>query len=363
MAPFGGNVKKTLLTLAVLLGAALIYLLAWPVPVEPVAWTPPPAPALEGPYAANDKLKAVERLAQEQGPGPEAIAFDAAGALYTGYSDGRVMRFDADGKNGALVVNTGGRPLGLKFGADGKLFVADAKRGLLQVEQGSATVLASEAGGTPINFADDLDVAADGTIYFSDASSKFGYPGNADFLEHGANGRLLRYDPATGKATVAVPGLHFPNGVALGPDDEYLVFNEQANYRVLRLWLKGDKKGLLEPLIENLPGLPDNVTYDHAGNRFWVALTTPRLKDLDQLLPHPFLRKMVFRLPAAVQPGVVLHGFVLAIDPQGKVVANLQDATAGAYAPVTSAIAHGDWLYLGSFTEHALARLPLAAVR
>ena len=355
--------KKSLLTLAALLAASLLYLLFWPVPVDPVAWTPPTAPELTGPWSANEKLKAVERLAQDQGPGPEAIAFDAAGALYTGYSDGRVMRFDADGRNGVQVVNTGGRPLGLKFAPDGTLFVADAKKGLLKVAQGAVTVLATEAGGTPINFADDLDVTADGTVYFSDASSKFGYPGNTDFLEHGANGRLLRYDPASGKATVLVPGLHFPNGVALGPGEDYLVFNEQASYRVMRYWLKGDKAGLLEPLIENLPGLPDNVTFDRAGNRFWIALTTPRLKDLDALLPHPFLRKMVFRLPAAMQPKVVRHGFVIAIDPAGEVVANLQDATPGAYAPLTSAIVHGDWLYFGSFMEHALARLPLAAVR
>jgi sugar lactone lactonase YvrE len=355
--------KLILSAIAVLLGAGFLYLLAWPVPLEPVAWTPPPAPALAGPYAANDKLKGLERLAPGQGSGPEAIAFDGQGRLYTGYADGRVMSYDDAGKNAQLVVNTGGRPLGLKFAPDGVLTIADAKKGLLRVENGAIEVLASEAAGTPINFADDLDIDAAGVVYFSDASSRWGYPGQPDFIEHGPNGRLLKFDPATGKVNVLLAGLHFPNGVALGPGGEYLFFNEQANYRVMRYWLKGDKAGMVEPVIENLPGLPDNITWDSGGHRFWVAFASPRLADLDKLLPHPFIRKIVFRLPEAVQPGVVRHGFVIAIDEQGAVVSNLQDASAGAFAPTTSAIVHGDYLYVGSYLEAAMARLPLAQAK
>jgi sugar lactone lactonase YvrE len=260
------------------------------------------------------------------------------------------------------MANTGGRPLGVKFAPDGRLIVADATKGLLHVGPGAITALATQVEGRRIGFADDLDITREGVIYFTDASSKFGYPGVTDFIEHGANGSLLRHDLRTGKTDVVLRDLHFPNGVALGPDDAYLLLNEQASYRVLRYWLKGDKMGQVEPLIENLPGLPDNLTFDAAGTRCWVAMTTPRLKDLDAMLPHPFVRKIVFRLPQAVQPAPVMHGFVLALDPDGKVVANLQDASPGAYAPITSAIARGDWLYLGSFTAPAFARISLNAV-
>ena len=341
--------------------AAVLYLLFWPVPIAPVAWTPPPMPALEGPYAANDRLKDAERIAQGECTGPEAIALDAQGRIHTGCIDGRVMRFDADGKNGQVLANTGGRPLGLKFAPDGRLIVADAAKGLIHVaENGVINVLATEAGGTPFGFTDDLDISADGMVYFSDASWKFGHHQvMADFMEHGANGRLLRHDLNTGKTEVLVADLHFSNGVALGPDDAFLLMNETAEYRVVRYWLKGGKAGTLEPFIENLPGFPDNITFDDAGQRFWLALYGPRSADLDAMLPKPFMRKIVYRLPAAVQPAPVMHGFVLALNTEGQVIANLQDSGASAYAPITSAIAHGPWLYLGSLVAPSMARIPL----
>ena len=55
---------KKLLLLA-FFGFALVpgYLLLKPTPVDPVAWAPPAAPKLEGPYAINAKLAGIQRLA------------------------------------------------------------------------------------------------------------------------------------------------------------------------------------------------------------------------------------------------------------------------------------------------------------
>ena len=77
------------LLLAVVLLAAL-YLLFWPVPIEPVAWTPPEAPDLTGAYERNTLLTSVERLGQGTGIGPEDVAIDSAGRIYGGFEDGRV---------------------------------------------------------------------------------------------------------------------------------------------------------------------------------------------------------------------------------------------------------------------------------
>jgi sugar lactone lactonase YvrE len=347
------TLMKAVLGLMVL---GLAYLLAWPVPIDPVAWTPPPAPPLAGAYAVNDALAGVERLGAGH-RGPEAIVFDAQGRLYTGLKDGRVMRFDADGRDGVELANTGGRPLGLEFAPDGRLIVADAYRGLVHVAEGGVVnVLATEAEGLRFGFADDLEISAAGVVYFTDASWKHGYPGVADFLEHRPNGRVIRHDLATGRTDVLLGNLYFPNGLVLGPDDAYLLINEQAMYRVLRHDLAA---GTTTPLIENLPGLPDNITFDEAGRRFWVAFTTPRVPALDDLAPYPFLRKVVARLPQAVQPAPIPHGFVIALDESGRVVANLQDVGPEAYAPVTSAVAQGEWLYLGSFVADGFARVRL----
>ena len=108
--------KKIIVLL--LVAAAAAYLLLWPVPVDPVAWDAPEAPELTGPYAANDELADVERLAAGQGHGPEDVAIDGQGNLYVGYEDGRLVRYDPDGNNGDLITNTEGRPLGLDLAPD-----------------------------------------------------------------------------------------------------------------------------------------------------------------------------------------------------------------------------------------------------
>ncbi len=354
--------RHLLLLIGGVIAAALAYLFFWPVSIEPVAWTPPPAPKLEGPYAINDALAKAERLGVDAGIGPEDVAVDARGSIYVGYIDGRLVRFDAQGGNPQMIVNTGGRPLGLDFDAQGNLIVADGVRGLLSLApDGQLKVLATEAEAVPIKFADDVEVAADGMIYFSDASSKFSYwpaQGLDDILEHGGHGRLLSYDPASGKTTVLLGGLQFANGVALSPDDSFILVNQTGSYNVLRYWLKGEKAGSFDVFADNLPGLPDGITGDGRG-QYWLALFSPRAEQIDAMADKPWLRKLALRVPRALQPKPAHHAFVLGLDSEGKVVHNLQDASAEAFAPITSAEPYGEYLYLGSLTAPAFARLPL----
>jgi hypothetical protein len=73
------------------------------------------------------------------------------------------------------VADTKGRPLGLQHDRSGNLIVADARRGLLAITPaGQVTVLADRFENQPLKFVDDLDIAADGTIYFTDASQRYG---------------------------------------------------------------------------------------------------------------------------------------------------------------------------------------------
>ena len=107
--------RKLSAALAVITGLALLYLLFWPVPIEPAAWTPPAPPPLAGVYATNTRLSGAERLGTGAGYAPEEPAFDAEGRLYTGLGDGRILRLQADGRAPEVFANTSGRPLGLKF--------------------------------------------------------------------------------------------------------------------------------------------------------------------------------------------------------------------------------------------------------
>lgn len=341
----------------VLILALVAWLTLWPVSIAPVAWNPPAAPALDGPYAVNNTLATVTRLAEGLGPKPEDIAVDAAGRFYAGFEDGRIMRWDESFQTAEVFVTTAGRPLGLHFDAAGNLLVADSYKGLLRIStKGEIEVLATEHGGLPFRFTNDVEVAADGTIYFTDASHKFGQLEFVeDLMEHGGHGRLLAYHPASRTTELLLDGLQFANGVALDPEQQYLVVNETGAYRTLRYWLAGPRKGEPEIFIDNLPGFPDGIEAG-TGGIFWLALASPRNPLMDRLGPHPALRRVVMRLPAALRPKPVRHAFVLGVNGEGRIVHNLQDPD-GAYAPVTSAVEQGGKLYFGSILESALGRI------
>lgn len=339
--------------------AVAAYLLLWPTDIDPVAWDAPEAPPLEGDYAVNDALAAVEVVGADAVTGPEDVAIGPDGSLYAAALDGRVVRMDADGSNAATVAETGGRPLGLAWDRDGRLIVADAVEGLLRVDVGTGEleVLATEAGGVPFKFTDDVDVGPDGTIYFTDASSRWGY-GEAikDIFEHRENGRLLAYDPDSGETRVLLDKLQFANGVAVSEDGSFVLVNETGNYVVRKFWLTGDKKGGSEILVDNLPGFPDGISTG-SGDTYWVAMFAPRNPEADDLAGQPFLRKVIWRLPDALKPKPVHYGFVLGIDADGKIRHNLQDPD-GSYAPVTSVEEVDGTLWLGSLSAEGVGRLP-----
>ncbi len=54
--------KKILKGLLALVLILVAYLLLWPVPIDPVDWTPPKNQGLTGVYEANNALANVERL-------------------------------------------------------------------------------------------------------------------------------------------------------------------------------------------------------------------------------------------------------------------------------------------------------------
>src|ERR1700720_1300153 len=281
------NAKTLFRGLALIFAAIVLYLLFWPVPISPAAWTPPEAPPLAGHYERNSRLTGTQRFDTGGGFGPEDVALDAQGRIYGGLEDGRIVRLQADGTHPETFANTNGRPLGLVFDHAGSLIVADANKGLLSVApDGAITVLSTEANGIPFRCTNDLDVAADGTIYFTDASSKFRLLAfTADLLEHQPNGRFLAYDPKTKTTRVVLNNLYFANGVAVSPDQSFVLGVEPGVYRVRRPRLNGPKQGQADVFIDNLPGFPDGIL-SNGHDKFWLALVTPRDHVLDRLLPH-----------------------------------------------------------------------------
>jgi len=352
--------KRAGLIVLFLIVAALAYLLLAPVPITPAAWTPGADPGLTGKYAQNTRLSPVQKLSLGDGHKPEDVALDAEGRIYAGFEDGRIAVLQPDGTQPRIFADTHGRPLGLVFDPGGNLIVADAIKGLLTVNKnGEMKVLATEADGEKFGCLNDLDVGADGTIYFSEASKKFPMAQfTNDILEHQPNGRLLALDPRTQKPQTLLRDLYFANGVAVSPDQSFVLVVETGKYRIRRVWLKGPQTGQSDVFIDNLPGFPDGIS-SNGRDRFWLALVTPRQALFDRMLPHPFLRKIVARLPKFLQPSPKRYSFVLGLDTEGRVIENLQNGSPNCYAQIANVIERNGALYFGSIGEDTVGRFAL----
>lgn len=343
------------------------------------AWTPPPAPALEGALAPNERLIRARPVAKGKVTGPESVAPGPGGRLYTGLADGRLVAIDVEHDAVQTLASTGetrtgcgedpglepvcGRPLGLRIDASGKLIVADAERGLLSMGlDGQVTTLARGVGDTTFTFLDDLDIAADGSVYFTEASTK--YPRRRfrdDILENGAFGRLLRYVPSTKKVEVLLDKLYFANGVQLTPDEDAVLVVETSRYRIQRYHLKGPKAGTAEIFAENLPGMPDNLRRSGDGG-YWLALGAERNPTIDALHAHPLLKRIVHKLVPLEffqRYFVPKIGLVVKLDAEGKIVESLWDPTGNSVADVSEAREHEGRLYIGSLDADRVGVLDL----
>ncbi len=345
---------------------ALLIFVLLPAPIDPEAYKPPTPPSMTGLLAPNQELKAVERIAEGQLHGPEDVALDRKGRLYAGTHDGHIIRVTlASAAEGAAeqvetFATTGGRPLGLHFDASGRLIVADAAKGLLAIDPaGQIETLITQVDDLPFAFTDDLDIARDGRIYFSDASWRFGYGQHLeDLLEAKPRGRLLRYDPASGESEVLLSDLYFANGVALSSDEDFVLVNETYRYRITRYWLEGPKKGTSDIFADNLPGFPDGVSSNRRGT-FWVAFYTVRNPALERLHPHPWLKRQMSKLPRFVWPKPQAYGLVLALDENGVIQRTLQDPSGERVPQTTSAEEFDGKLYLGNLDRVWIGRLNL----
>ena len=349
--------KKSALLAGMALAAGLGYLLAWPIDLDPIAWQAPAyAPSAWSPTVA---FEAARRIAIMDGAGPEDVDVDPAGRVYAGLEDGRIVRWGSLEAAPVTVADTGGRPLGLHWDSQGRLLIADSDKGLLRMTpEGQIETLATECGGTELVFTDDLETLQDGTVYFSDASVRYRREDwKRDLLESRPHGRLCRWREGMAEAEQVLDGLHFANGIAIDPDERFVLVNETSRYRVIRLWLGGEREGQHEVLIDNLPGFPDGVSTGTRGV-FWIAIASPRNPLIDRLAPQPFFRRVIQRLPSFLHPAPEKTSRAIGIDARGRVVHDLWDPTGEKIAMVTSVQERNGNLYFGSLTDGAFAVLP-----
>ena len=351
--------KKFLLFLLLALLILVVVFLLLPSSIDPVAWTPPKNEGFTGQFAANEKLDQLSFLIKDDCVGCEDLAFDSAGTVvYSGELDGDIIKVDLDTKRSEVVANTGGRPLGTQIHPNGNLIIADAKKGLLSLdlESKNIEVLTKSYNGEEMMFVDDLDIDSSGVIYFSDASSKHGYDEVIeDMMERIPHGALYSYDPTTKVTNLLLDDLYFANGVALAHDESFVLINETGNVSISKFWLKGPKAGTKEILNDNLPGYPDNVTTGTNGI-FWLTLVSPRAQSTDDMMPNPFMRKLVMKLPKSMHPAPIHYACVVGLNANGDVVYNYQSSHPK-FVEITSVTEHDGKVYFGSLVDMGIAYL------
>ena len=342
------------------LALLLAYLLLWPVEENPEKWHPLSLDMAQQKYSVqNYYLQDIEVFAEEDGYGPESSALGEDGYLYFGFIDGRIIKYSpTDNKAHGIFANTNGRVLGLEFDTNQNLIVADAIHGLLSIDiNGNIKQLSTQADNLPFKFTDDVSVARNGDIFFTDASYRYGHfdRENVDIWIHKPYGRVLKYSATTQKTSTLLDGLYFANGIALSPDEDYLLVSETASYRIVKYWIKGPNKGKKEYFVENLPGFPDNI--DYKNGLFWVAIVDFRQPIIEKLSPLPFIRKIMLRLPESFLPSPRSNSCILAFNESGELVYNLQAKPGTSFGKITDINEQNGVLFLGTFDGKGFGRI------
>ncbi|GAA4128557.1 SMP-30/gluconolactonase/LRE family protein [Nocardioides fonticola] len=284
------------------------------------------------------------------------------GAVYTGTADGGIWRVGHDGASVERVADTGGRPLGIELDPDGRLLVCDARRGLLRVDPatGGVEAVLDSVAGTRMVFCNNAAIADDGTVWFSDSSTRYGIDRwKDDFVQVTRTGRLLRLD-TDGTVHVVLDGLAFANGVALAADGSFVVVAETGARTLVRWWITGERAGTRDFLATDLVGYPDNIARGSDG-LIWVSIASPRDPVVELVQKAPVVvRRQVTRIPETLQPKPKRTVRVQAFDVTGRVVHDL-DVDTPDYHMVTGVREHAGRVWLGSLEEPGVAVLDVPA--
>lgn len=321
--------------------------------------------------AQNDILRSAEALCLGQVEGPEDVLLDSQDRMYCGTRQGWIVRSSPPHYDKVeIFARIGGRPLGLAMDGDENLYVCVAGMGLyLVTPQGEVRRLADRTNrslftvidNSRLRLADDLDIAPDGKVYFSEATYRFEmHEWMFDSLEGRASGRVCCYDPATGRTRTAIDKLHFSNGICVTHDGESILVAETWACRVNRFWISGPRKGKMEVVLDNLPGQPDNIRRASDGT-YWLALCAMRSPANDLSLKHPGFRlRMVKNLPKDewLFQGSN-HGCVLRFNEAGEVLESMWDADGTSHPQITSMREHKGFLYLGGLENNRIGRIAL----
>ena len=338
--------------------------------VSPTYHPMPPLPDTaaggNSPFAVNDKLRDVKEIGLGRIEAPEDVILDRHDNLYAGSRQGDIIRFLApDYEQMEVFAHIGGTPLGLAFDREDNLYCCVGGMGLYRVTPEREVQKVTDETNrswlsinddSRMRLADDLDIADDGRIFFSEATVRYEmHEWAVDGLEARGNGRLICYDPRTHKTRTVLRGLKFPNGICIASNRQSLLFAETWGCSVKRYWFDGPKSGQVEMVMENLPGYPDNINLASDGH-YWLAMVGMRGPAFDLAWRMPdFRRRMAKRLPVDewLFPNINT-GCVIKFNNNGEVLDALWDLGGVNHPMITSMREHRGKLYLGGIMNNRI---------
>ena len=334
-----------------------------------------PAPSIQrgsdSPYAENDRLRESEEIGLDQVEGPEDVILDDEDRLYCGTREGWILRFSGPNfEHREVFARIGGRPLGMAFDRDRNLIVCVGGMGLYGVRpSGEVYKITDETerswnklnDDSRLRLADDLDIAPDGRIFFSEATIRYEmHSWNMDGLEGRGNGRMICYDPEEDETFTVLKDVVFPNGVCTAHDGKSVLFASSWLCAIYRLWIDGPLEGKVEVFVDNLPGYPDNINRSSDGG-YWLALVGIRSPTFDLAMRHPDFRlRMIKKTPPDewIYPGIN-NGCIVKFDEAGNALESMWDPGGLKHSTVTSMREHKGYLYIGGLENNRIGRVKL----
>lgn len=177
---------------------------------------------------------------------------------------------------------------GMALDAAGRLVVCEqgslrtpARISLVDRATGLARTLVDAWEGLPLNSPNDVIVAPDGAVWFTDPS----YGHVQGFRPRPRlRDRVYRLDPVSGRPAVVADGLDKPNGLALSPDGRALYvadsganqepgsFHPERPHQIVAVDLdRPVGPGALRVLAVTRPGVPDGLAVDARGRVYASA--------------------------------------------------------------------------------------------
>jgi sugar lactone lactonase YvrE len=289
--------------------------------------------------------------------GPEDAVITEDGTVYSALrNDGKLLQVRPGETEASVIADIGGRGLGCELMPDGRILVCNADLGLQAVdpETGAVEALLPEIFGKRFGICNNAHIAPDGTIYFSESSTRHHLENfRQDIAEDTRTGRLFAYRPG-GEVKLLLDGLNFANGVVLDPEGEFVLVAETGHRKLHRVWLKDGRRDV----FAEVPGFPDNLSIGSDG-LIWCAvpaLPNPALERIHRL--PLFLRKVIGGLPEGLSPKVERCCRICAYDREGRMV-HLLDGDPSVYHYVTGVRERDGTVWLGSINEEALGTFKL----